>query len=215
MTAGPREAGTSTWLDGVWAREARSVDGGPFFECSDVHWLQVGAWFADVRVPRPHRAVSHPLDLAQGFSGVVETKGTTVTWTHDLDTLDRQPGHCDTGYTRFEGGVLVEWEEGYEEHWRPIAPDDALAAVIECRVGSTDPAWARVVRVGTLAAAVWAGDRPGAALLSEERDWQATLTVGPSDGISGVRAALVAEACAQPLPPGWRRLDPAAGGVGG
>jgi hypothetical protein len=213
MTARLKEAGTSTWLDGVWVREARSVDGGPFFECADVHWLQVGPWFADVRVPRPHRAVSHPLDLAQGFSGVVDTNGTTVTWTHDLDTLDRPSGHCDTGYTRFEDGVLVEWEEGYEEHWRPIAPDYALATVIERRRGSTDPVSARVVRVGTLAAAVWAGDRPGAALLSEERDWQAMLTVGPTDGITGVRAALVAEAAAQPLAPGWRRLDRPGGGV--
>jgi hypothetical protein len=213
MTAGRREAGTSTWLDGVWVREARSVDGGPFFECTDVHWLQVGPWFADVRVPRPRHTVSHPLDLAQGFSGVVDTNGSTVTWTHDLDTMDRPSGHRDTGYTRFDDGVLVEWEEGYEEHWRPIAPDDAPATVLECRVGSNDPVWARVVRVGTLAAAVWAGDRPGAALLSEERGWQATLTVGPSDGIGGIRAALSAEACARPLPPGWRRLDRPGGGV--
>ncbi len=205
MTTGPPKATQSAWLDGVWVREARSVDGGPSLELADVYWLQAGPWFADVRAPRPGQTVSHPLDLAQGFSGVVSTEGTTVTWTHDLDTQDRPPGHRDTGCTRFDHGVLVEWADGYEERWRPDGPEGAPAAVAEHRDGDSDLVTARLVRVGVLAAAVWSGDRPGAALFTHAGSWQLTLTVGSTEGIGGAHAALFADTAAGPLPPGWTR----------
>jgi hypothetical protein len=64
---------------------------------------------------------------------------------------------------------------------------------------------ARLVRVGVLAAAVWSGDRPGAALFADAGGWQPTLTVGSTEWIGAVRSALLADAAGGPLPPGWRR----------
>jgi hypothetical protein len=197
----------STRLDGVWVREARSVDDGPFVECTDAYWLQAGPWFVDVRLPRSELSVSHPLDLAQGFSGLVCTQGSTVTWTHDLDTLARPAGYSDTAQTRLANGVLVEWADGYEEHWRSAAPDDARAVVVEQQEVATGLLQARIVRVGMLAGAVWRGREPGAALLIEAGGWQAKLVVGSAAMLDAIRDVLRSETEAAPLPSRWRHPD--------
>jgi hypothetical protein len=205
----------SIWLEGLWVRDSRSIDGGPFVEHTDVYWLQVGPWFADVRSPRAGHTVSHPLDLAQGFSGMVSTNGTMVTWTHDLDTRPRPSGKVDTADTRFDSEVLVEWAEGYQERWRPGAPHGTPSSVVEGWDPGSDRLWARVVRVGTRAVAVWAGARPGAALLTSEAGWHSTVVVGSTAAPNAVGDALRAEIASDPMPPGWRHPDLGAGGARG
>ena len=88
------------WLTGPWVRTARSIDDGTPDECSDVVWIQVGPWFADVRLPRPGRAPRHAFDEAHAFSGRLEVldstgRGARVAWHHDLDSFDPGAGGGD------------------------------------------------------------------------------------------------------------------------
>src|SRR5271170_4118356 len=104
------------WLEGAWRRMGLSVVDQPFVERSDVLWLQVGPYFADLRVPyTPDDPGTTDMDIAQAFSGWVSFEEPWATWHHDLDTLGRPADHADTAVLEGHGEILFERGEGYVE----------------------------------------------------------------------------------------------------
>jgi hypothetical protein len=182
-------------VTGTWIRTARSIDDGPPDECSDVVWLQVGPWFADLRLPRPGRAGLHAFDTAHAFSGRLEVlgteeSGTRVAWHHDLDSFDHHgtaAGEPDSAVVQVRDGGLIESGAGYVEWWdRPrhrAAGTPADGRVLERAVGPDDPASVRVVCTDGMAVAVWAGPVPGGAWCDVTGGWEPARVVGmvPSD----------------------------------
>ena len=194
-------------LGGVWVRDFRAIEGGPGREPSDVCWVQAGTYFADVRRGRPGAEVGHWLDRNQGFSGAITVEGSAITWWHDLDTMPRPPGHHDVGVVERRGDRLVERGPGYEEHWRRESTAGASPAVLELRCTSPGSGegklMARVVRVGDLAAAVWAGNPGGGAVLTG-RGWPERCRIGGADLLGDVQRVL-----RQPeaqAPPPWHKV---------
>lgn len=178
------------WITGPWVRTARSIDDGPPDECSDVVWLQVGCWFADLRLPRPGRAPAHAFDVAHAFSGRLEVlategPGARVAWHHDLDSLDPGGSHAgdpDSAAVEVRDGVLIESGAGYVEWWdRPrdrTAGAPAGGRVLERGRGPGDPTSARVVCADGMAVAVWAGPVPGGAWCGVAGGWEPARVVG-------------------------------------
>lgn len=211
------------WVTGAWVRTARSIDDGPPDECSDVIWLQVGPWFADLRLPRPGRDPAHPFDEAHAFSGRLEVvsqvgAGAEVAWHHDLDSLapggGNDGGHDDdpdTAHVVVRDGVLIESGTGYVEWWdrprnRPEGSDGSSAPgrVLEHGDGPGDPAFARLVCVDGMAVAVWAGPVPGGAWCSEAGVWEPARVVGPVPACLDIGATLRAMVDGGPPCDGWR-----------
>lgn len=196
------------WLAGAWIRAGRSIADGPPIECSDVVWLQVGPWFADVRVPRPGRVVPHAFDSAHAFSGRLVClepcdDGLRVAWDHDLDTDDREGGP-DTASLALRDAVLIESGDGYVEWWEhpEVIPDHADVVLASPFVGGAGT-WARVVCTAGMAVVVWSGETPGGAWCSAAGGWEPERVVGraPSDLL--VPAALRAALDGDPLPEPW------------
>jgi hypothetical protein len=205
------------WLTGAWVRQARSFDGGPPAECSDVVWLQVGSWFADFRLPRPGRRATHPFDIAHAFSGKIDVADTsegraTVTWRHDLDTLDHEDEDPDTARVVLSGRVLVESGEGYVEWWgRPDDADLDVAGVVLDYQGRgagaesrKEEVTARVVCVDQMAVAVWSGPGAGGVWCSAAGDWEPRRVVGTWGATADVGLAIRAAVGGAPPPDGWR-----------
>jgi len=208
VVPGPTSAGDAPavpgWLEGAWVRASRSIGDGPPAECSDVVWLQVGRWFADLRLPRPGRRARHPFDEAQAFSGrlaVLDGSGASarVAWHHDLDSLAGDGGHVgppDEATVTDRDGVLIESGDGYVEWWERSEDrtGPARGVVLEHGTGPDDPEWARLVCVDGMAVAVWAGPRPGGAWTTAALGWEPGRVVGvPPDGLDvggAVRARL-------------------------
>ena len=198
------EAGPPRWLQGVWRRELRSVDGRPGSEVSRVVWAQVGEWFADVRQPQGEGAELTYLDEAQAFSGVIRCSAeAVVTWRHDLDTMPRAPGHEDSAEVHRDGEVLIERGPRYEERWcRDGQPGPV--AVLERR-SPRGAVVARLVSVGDVSVAVWAGRRPGgAALRFADGGWEVETFVG--SGAIPWPAVLAARSGG--VPDGWEQVNP-------
>ncbi len=215
------------WISGAWIRSLRSIDDSPPLECSDVVWLQVGPWFADVRLPRPGRTATHPYDVAHAFSGRLEVTSTTgagarVVWHHDLDTAGHHPADAgasddagpDTADVEVRDGVLIEFGAGYVEWWgrpehRPTASDGSPVPglVLEHGAGGDDPAHARMVWVDGMAVAVWAGPSPGGAWCSAAGGWEPSRVVGVVPGDLGIGATLRAIVEGAPPPGGWHHVE--------
>ena len=183
---------TPDWLEGAWVRSSRSIDDGPPDECSDVVWLQVGPWFADLRLPRPGRCAAHAFDEAHAFSGRLavladDGPGARVAWHHDLDTAAPADGHAgdpDEADVAVRDGVLIESGDGYVEWWArpahrpdPSAPGGAGLVLLH-DMGFDDPFGARVVCVEGMAVAVWDGPSPGGAWCSADTGWEPARVVG-------------------------------------
>jgi hypothetical protein len=208
------------WLEGAWRREGLALDGGPLVERSQVLWLQVGWFFADLRVPHTSGdPEARDLDAAQAFSGVIDYQAPQLTWHHDLDTTERSAGHADTATVELHDGVLRERGDGYLEEWRreegPVG-----AAVIQRDAAGTGAVGARIVRVGDRALAVWADPAPaGAAMERRSGGWSVNASVG-SEPTAGVTLSLetvlqAAEDPTAPLPDGWRLMTEPGRGVCG
>jgi len=201
------------WLQGAWVRASRSIGDGPPAECSDVVWLQVGPWFADLRLPRPGRRARHPFDEAQAFSGrlaVLHRSGAAarVAWHHDLDSLagpDGHPGPPDEATVTDRHGVLIESGDGYVEWWERsedrTGPGGGV--VLEHGHGPGDPAWARVVCVDAMAVVAWAGPRPGGAWSTADLGWEPARVVGVPPAGLDVATALRARLDGGRPPGAW------------
>jgi len=117
---------------GVWRRLSLRDTDGSVDTRTQVHWLQTGSLYCDLRVPaeRPDASAARSLDdlddralgrLAeqQGFAGVLEVVGDICRWRREID-YQPATGSEDAGRTWFDEGVLVE--EGvhadYTEHWQ-------------------------------------------------------------------------------------------------
>ncbi|HEX3841374.1 MAG TPA: hypothetical protein VHU85_11325 [Acidimicrobiales bacterium] len=202
-------ASPPSWLEGAWRREGLALGGGPLVERSDVLWLQVGRFFADLRVPHTEEdPEASRWDVAQAFSGTIDYQAPRLTWRHDLDTAPRPAGHADTAVVEFHDGVLLERGDDYLEQWRR-EEGPRRAAVIQRDVRGTGTVDARIVQVGDRALAVWADPAPvGAVLERRPGRWSVTATVGielPAD--PGPEALLqLAEDPSEPLPDGWRTM---------
>lgn len=207
------------WLTGPWVRTARTIDDGPPDECSDVVWLQVGPWFADLRLPRPGWVPAHAFDEAHAFSGRLEVRspegpGARVAWHHDLDSLDprgEQTGGPDSAMVEERDGVLIESGEGYVEWWdrprdRPVAvPSDGW--VLEMDGGHGDPLSARLVCIDDMAVAVWAGPAPGGAWCSAAGGWEPARVVGIVPAGLDLGDTLRTLAAGGPPHSGWREQE--------
>ncbi len=198
------------WLAGAWIRTNRSIALDPPLECSDVIWLQVGPWFADLRLPRPGQVAHHAFDEAHAFSGWLEVvidqgDGAQVAWHHDLDTTPHVAGQePDAAGVEVRAGVLVEAGDGYVEWWEPPATvPDGSAAMVLSRSGD-DPVQARLVCVAGMAVCVWGGMAPGGGAWScAELDWEPARVVGMLPPELGMAAALRAALGGTPPPAPW------------
>ena len=194
-------------VQGAWRRQGRSLDGGPMDEVSDVVWLQAGRHFCDLRAALPGHGSAHPLDLPQAFSGTVEVGAGDIAFSHDIDSVRRDPSHPDQSTVHRAGEVLMERGPGFEERW-VLASLPGDAATVAELWPPDDPAagspLARVVRVGDLALAVWGGRSPGGARYSSRSAWEAEAP-GGGDAALRLDAAVHALVHGDVLPDGWTR----------
>ena len=196
----------------AYRRVGRSIGGSELAEVSDVLWLQVGTKFADIRFPRAEQTFSVPLDISQAFSGTFSVIGDRMAWIHDLDTVVRPSGGMEEARFDWSDGNLVEIGDDYVEHWDPSAQPLAVPSqVAECFAIPEDSAatslerviTARVVRIGSLAVAVWFRPWPGGALLVSDPQWRVVSTIG--NQATGVDLVVLVGALASEvqLPFGW------------
>jgi hypothetical protein len=176
-------------------------------ERSYVLWLQVGRYFADLRVLHTDQdPEASRWDVAQAFSGTINYQAPRLTWRHDLDTAPRPASHADTAMVEFQDGVLLERGDGYLEQWRREAGREP-AAVIQRQAPGTGVVSARIVQVGDRALAVWADPAPaGAAMERRSGRWAVTARVGGASLADPEVEALLelAEDPTERLPDGWR-----------
>lgn len=133
-------------LQGHWQRDWIKAPG---FEdhTTQVHWLQAGALFADLRIPlaRPDlTGVSCLADMtpaalrvlmeAEGFAGHLTVEDSTCTWYREIN-WHGVPGQADTGLMSFddkggliEDGVLAE----YRELWQAVPQPALRGARVRC-----------------------------------------------------------------------------------
>jgi hypothetical protein len=160
---------------GAWIRCGLAVGDGPLREMSDVLWLQVGDYFADLRVPRraPEggRALGgnvmlNALNAPRAFSGTVRGHGDRLVWSHDLDTMAVVPDRNDGAVVLQFADLLVEAGAGYVERWQAAASGEGPAGTVHERrnldSGLVD---ARMLCLGDDAVAVWAVPARGGARL--------------------------------------------------
>jgi hypothetical protein len=219
-------------LGGAWRRAGLAWGGDSLFvERADALWLQVGDFFADLRVPyEPADPEATVLDTAQAFSGQVRYDPPRVTWSHDLDTMARPAGHRDSAVVERHGSMLFERGKGYMERWqRERAPEQV--AVMQRDDPGSGYALARIVVVADLALGVWVDPVPGGvALVRRQGEWSIVATVGPTGpsdpgggagpsapgGVNGPPFPIIVEVLQagtgryldanQTLPAGWRQM---------
>jgi hypothetical protein len=200
-------------LGGAWRRAGLALGDAPFDERTDVLWLQVGTFFADLRVPyEPADPELSVRDDPQAFSGQVRYDPPRLTWTHDLDTMARPSGHKDSAVVERHGSMLFERGEGYIERWQRERPPEN-GTVLQLHDSSTGCPIARIVIVADLAVGVWIEPVPGGAALVRRRgDWASVAAVGPDDPVSENLSAIVKALRARTgngngvLPAGWRQM---------
>jgi hypothetical protein len=176
-------------VQGAWRRHGMAVGDGAFREMSDVLWLQVGPYFADLR--RPYDAgeggralggnvLVNALNSARAFSGTVEGAGDRITWHHDLDTMPVTSDHHDAAVVLRFADLLMEAGEGYVERWQSACPRGTEGRVLERRSRESGVVDARMVQVGADAVAVWFAPASGGARLRCGRDgaWSIEARVG-------------------------------------
>ncbi len=191
-------------VQGAWRRDGRCVDGGPWEEVSDVLWLQVGPHFCDLRTARRGARSAHRLDLPQAFGGRVAVADGVITFNHDLDTVCRDPAHPDVSTVHRIAEAMYERGPGFEERWVLSSGADDPRAVAEWN-GTDGSATARIVRIGTVALAVWGGSAPGGARFTEGDGWAPGPGPFPLDPALGVDRAIRALVDDAPFPEGWGR----------
>ncbi len=203
-------------LQGAWRRGGRSFSGHPPDEVADVLWLQAGRFFCDLRTPYPLTEPTHMLDLPQAFSGTVKIGHGSISFHHDLDSLARDPAHPDEGTVHRKDDVMYERGPGFEEQWLASSRPGDEVAVAELRPPGSAPGapTARLVRVGSVALAVWGGEMPGGAQFTEASGWRAERRLAGHDSTATIgEAATIEEAASAvgrdgPLPSGWVTIDP-------
>ena len=190
-------------VQGAWRRDGRCIDGGPWAEVSDVLWLQVGSHFCDLRTPRPGSPSAHGLDLPQAFGGRVELTRGAITFRHDLDSVRRDPAQPDVSTVHRIADAMYERGPGFEERWVLASGPDDPCALAE-RHGA-DGVEARIVRIGTVALAVWGGPQPGGARYAENDGWAPEPGPCRRPAALGVDEAARALVVGGPLPQCWAR----------
>jgi hypothetical protein len=197
-------------LQGGWRRDGRTLGDSASSEVTDVLWLQVGRYFCDLRIPRPGPDPTNVLDLAQAFSGTVTLATGAISFRHDLDSLARDPAHPDEGTVHRQHDVMYERGIGFEERWvMTTSPSDAVG-VAERPSSNAAPATplARLVRIGPLALAVWAGQTPGGAQYNGHQEWTRQRVLHECDESLQVDGAVRALVSGGPLPDHWVAIDP-------
>jgi hypothetical protein len=194
-------------LQGAWRRDGRAISGNPPVEVADVLWLQVGRFFCDLRTPYPPDEPTDVLDQPQAFSGTVVIGGGLISFHHDLDSLARDPAHPDQGTVHRKDNVMYERGPGFEERWIATSlPGDDIA-IAEFRLGDGVPQ-ARLIRIGSVALAVWAGATPGGAQFNKANGWLAERRLHGEDGVMGTDEAARRIGRDEALPGGWVTVDP-------
>jgi hypothetical protein len=191
-------------VQGAWRRDGRRVDGGPWKEVSDVLWLQVGSHFCDLRTTLPGATSVHGLDLLQAFGGSVEVAEGVITFHHDLDSVHRDPAHPDVSTVHRIADAMYERGPGFEERWVLSSRPGDPCALAE-RNAASGLLLARIVRVGAVALAVWAGPEPGGARYTDREHWARQPGPFPADPALGIDEAARAVVDGGPLPEGWAR----------
>jgi hypothetical protein len=173
---------------GAWVRCGLAVGDGPLREMSDVLWLQVGDYFADLRVPRPAseggRALGgdvlvNALNAPRAFSGTVHGTGDTLVWRHDLDTMVVRLDHDDEAVVLRFADLLVEAGAGFVERWQAVSTEAPTGQVYERRTVAAGAVDARVLRIGDDAIALWAAPaRGGVRLRRHDGEWEVQARVG-------------------------------------
>ena len=203
LTPALEENRAPTSVAGAWERRGRSIAEEPRTEPSLVIWLQVGPFFADIRLPRPGRYSTHFLDHTQGFSGTLCLDNGLARWRHDLDTVGRVPGHLDRATLERHGPQMLERGEGYVEYWRQCAPANARQEALELRLprsttgsvaglaahpaGGLPAVQARLLKVGAYAVAVWSRPEPGACLFARRHALTSSAGVVLTTGARPIR----------------------------
>jgi hypothetical protein len=219
----PERLRRSDSLGGAWRRAGLAWGGdSPFVERADALWLQVGDFFADLRVPyEPADPDATVLDAAQAFSGLVRYDPPRVTWSHDLDTMARPTGHRDSAVVERHGSMLFERGKGYVERWQRERAPQQVAVMQRDDPASGCPI-GRIVVVADLALGVWIDPVPGGvALVRRQAQWSVVATVGSSGspgspGLDSPPFPVIVEALqagtgrhldSNPaLPAGWRQM---------
>ena len=98
----------------------------------------------------------------------------SISFHHDLDSLARDPAHPDEGTVHRKDNVMYERGPGFEEHWlaSSLPGDDVAVAELHGSGSDGGPPLARLVRIGSVALAVWGGAAPGGAQFSKANGWQ-------------------------------------------
>jgi hypothetical protein len=120
-------------LQGHWQRDWIKAPG---FEdhTTQVHWMQAGALFADLRIPAtrpdvaavsclghlPQSALAELL-AAEGFAGHITVQNSQCTWHRDVN-WHGVPGQPDTGMMSFSDAGLIEdgVHADYRELWQAV-----------------------------------------------------------------------------------------------
>jgi len=197
-------------LQGAWRRDGRSLSDHPLVEVADVLWLQVGRYFCDLRTRLAPDEPTHVLDQPQAFSGTVIVSEGRISFHHDLDSLARDPAYPDEGTVHRKENVMYERGPGFEERWVAASlPGDDIA-IAEFRppgVGDGAPL-ARLLRIGPVVVAVWAGATAGGGQFTKAKGWLAErLLHGDGSTMSSDEAAHCI-GLEEPLPSGWVSVDP-------
>jgi hypothetical protein len=195
-------------LQGAWRRDGRTLEGGPSTEVADVLWVQVGRYFCDLRTVLPQTDSPHVLDQPQAFSGTVRVSGGDISFHHDLDSLSRDPAHPDEGTVHRQANVMFERGPGFEERWvlTSLPGDDVGLAELPPSDGGAPGA--RLIRIGSVALAVWADPTPGGAQFTQANGWCRERSLHHGDLHPAVDAAANAMGTGGPLPSGWVTIDP-------
>jgi hypothetical protein len=181
----------------------------PPAEVADVFWLQAGRYFCDLRTRAPHMDSTHILDQPQAFSGTVMVDRGAISFHHDLDSLPRDPAHPDEGTVHRRANVMFERGPGFEERWvvASLPGDDVDLA--ELRPSDDAPPLARLIRIGSIALAVWGGPTPGGAQFNQVGGaWASQRLLHDCDPALAVDEAATAAGLGGPLPAGWVTVDP-------
>jgi hypothetical protein len=197
-------------LQGTWRRDGRTLADGPLTEVADVLWLQVGHHFCDLRTRRPQTDSAHVLDQPQAFSGTVRVSGGSISFHHDLDSLPRDPAHPDEGTVHRQANVMFERGPGFEERWvvASLPGDDVGLVELRRSDQSSGGPEARLIRIGSVALAVWGGPTPGGAQFTQANGWRRERALSQGDLRPEVDAAAEAMGTGGPLPYGWVTIDP-------
>jgi len=194
-------------LQGAWRREGRSLSDAPSVERAEVVWLQVGRHFCDLRTPYPQMDPTHVLDQPQAFSGTVRLDAGSISFHHDLDSLRRDPAHPDEGTVHRKGNVMIERGPGFEERWVVMSSPEDEVGLAEARSGANDAPVARLIRIGSVALAVWGGATAGGAQFTLDKNWHRDRSLHDVEPAIGVDVAARRMGRGEPLPEGWVVLE--------